>query len=260
MDKYLNMGIKELISIYPNVGTLLEKYGVGCVTCSVGTCLLKDVLSIHNFERSEQEKIMKKIFEIIEDPSSVSVEEDDVLPDIVHKEISYSEPIQILVNEHKNIKLLLSLIPLIINSIRSQHVIDIPLVERVVYFIKNYADKFHHAKEEDILFKYADETQEIIKVMHEDHNIGRGYVLMIVEGCATDSPEKVMEGLTNYAELLFNHIRREDEILYPWFDKLLNPEQKEEMMALFLETEEKLGNNITIEFENFLKRYSYLYR
>jgi len=33
----------------------------------------------------------------------------------------------------------------------------------------SYADRFHHAKEEDILFKFFDENLDMVKVMCEDH-------------------------------------------------------------------------------------------
>jgi len=35
-----------------------------------------------------------------------------------------------------------------------------------VDFIRSYADKYHHAREEEILFKYFDEDMAILKVMH----------------------------------------------------------------------------------------------
>ena len=39
--------IKEAIEEYPKIGEILDKYEIGCIKCSVGTCLLKDVVSVH---------------------------------------------------------------------------------------------------------------------------------------------------------------------------------------------------------------------
>ena len=39
--------IKEVIAGSPGIGEILEKYGIGCSKCSIGTCLLKDVVSVH---------------------------------------------------------------------------------------------------------------------------------------------------------------------------------------------------------------------
>ena len=47
METYLDQPIKDVITGNPQVGALLAEYDVGCVTCQVGTCLLKDVVAIH---------------------------------------------------------------------------------------------------------------------------------------------------------------------------------------------------------------------
>ena len=48
MKEILNRFIKEIVDEYPEVGKVLEDNHVGCVTCNVGTCLLKDIIEIHN--------------------------------------------------------------------------------------------------------------------------------------------------------------------------------------------------------------------
>ena len=50
MELLNNLGdrnIKEAIEQYPKIGEILDKYEIGCIKCSVGTCLLKDVVSVH---------------------------------------------------------------------------------------------------------------------------------------------------------------------------------------------------------------------
>lgn len=42
-----NRNIKEVIAVSPAIGVILEKYGIGCSKCSIGTCLLKDVVTVH---------------------------------------------------------------------------------------------------------------------------------------------------------------------------------------------------------------------
>jgi hypothetical protein len=39
--------INKVIEDHPVIGEILEKYDIGCVTCGVGICLVKDVVSIH---------------------------------------------------------------------------------------------------------------------------------------------------------------------------------------------------------------------
>jgi hypothetical protein len=42
-----DQAINKVIEEHPVIGEILEKYDIGCVTCGVGICLVKDVVSIH---------------------------------------------------------------------------------------------------------------------------------------------------------------------------------------------------------------------
>lgn len=53
--------IQDVISQYPEIGDILARYDIGCVTCKVGICLLKDVVSIHGLSKEDEEKIESEI-------------------------------------------------------------------------------------------------------------------------------------------------------------------------------------------------------
>lgn len=40
---------------------MLARYDIGCVTCKVGICLLKDVVSIHGLSKEDETKIEQEI-------------------------------------------------------------------------------------------------------------------------------------------------------------------------------------------------------
>ena len=42
-----NQPIKQVIETHPEIGAILKKYEIGCLECSIGTCLLKDVVAVH---------------------------------------------------------------------------------------------------------------------------------------------------------------------------------------------------------------------
>ncbi len=65
MEEYLNTGIKEVISKFPPIADLLNRYNIGCVTCNPGTCLLKDVVGIHALAPEEEAELMAGIARII---------------------------------------------------------------------------------------------------------------------------------------------------------------------------------------------------
>ena len=71
----LNNGIGEqainrTIEEHPVIGEILQKYGIGCVTCGVGICLVKDVVSIHALGDEIEAQIEKEINSYLETVSS----------------------------------------------------------------------------------------------------------------------------------------------------------------------------------------------
>ncbi len=53
--------INTVIEEHPVIGEILEKYDIGCVTCGVGICLVKDVVSIHALGDEIEAQIEKEI-------------------------------------------------------------------------------------------------------------------------------------------------------------------------------------------------------
>ncbi len=249
MEKLLNRYIKEIIDEFPKVGTLLEEFKIGCVTCNVGTCLLKDIIEIHNLPGDEERVILAGIAKIVYPDREIEI------PEIKRKAksegVSYSPPMKILVDEHVFIKRLIAQIPNLIKELESNPENGKILAEKSIDFIKNYADKFHHAKEEDILFKYFDENLDILKVMYEEHKIGRGHVKSIVEGLASGDGKCVAEHLDAYGKLLTQHIKKEDEILYPWQDRNLTTNQVGEMFSKFQQVRQQFCDK-PAEYEEFV--------
>lgn len=56
-----NKAIQDVIAAYPGIGDILGRYDIGCVTCKVGICLLKDVVSIHGLSKEDEAKIEAEI-------------------------------------------------------------------------------------------------------------------------------------------------------------------------------------------------------
>lgn len=53
--------IQDVMQNYPEIGDILNRYEIGCVTCKVGICLLKDVVSIHGLSKEDEAKIEQEI-------------------------------------------------------------------------------------------------------------------------------------------------------------------------------------------------------
>jgi len=245
---YYNTAIKAVIQAFPKVGGLLVIHGVDCATCSVGTCLLKDVLDVHNFPEEQKKTVMSQIESIIngEDLDLSSVE-----PLKERKSAVFSAPVQQLVDEHKNILRLLNLA----QYIADKRQIDDAMLElsrQVVFYVRNYADKHHHAKEENILFLKADPDNQMVEAMLAEHEMARGFIQQASESVDSRSADRLRQALCSYAELLHEHIRKEDKILYPWFENFLSSPDKEEMQKEFEAADNMLGDEIVSSLMQFL--------
>lgn len=171
----------------------------------------------------------------------------------------------ILSNEHKNISKVVEVLTAECNKLDSGSEIDKVFFEKAVDFIQNYADKYHHAKEEDILFTELnkDDVQmhcdPIPQMLHE-HDVGRNFVKGVIEGVSGNETSKVLEGTRGYIDLIKEHIYKEDNILYPMADEALNDVSQESLSSKFKEVEEKFVNGpkerclaIVKEFEDRIK-------
>jgi len=53
--------IQDVIQNHPDVGEILARYDIACVTCKVGICLLKDVVSIHGLSKEDETNVELEI-------------------------------------------------------------------------------------------------------------------------------------------------------------------------------------------------------
>ena len=65
MEKYLAMEIKSVIEAFPEVGEILDRYGIGCVSCSIGTCLLQDIVKLHALDPKSEAEMMALVERVI---------------------------------------------------------------------------------------------------------------------------------------------------------------------------------------------------
>lgn len=251
MEAYLNKGIKDIISQFPEVGNILNEYNIGCAPCNVGTCLLKDIVEVHNLSYEQEHELMTRIAGVIYSGKTVEIPRIERKVGPASGEIKYSPPMKKLVDEHVLIKRLLALIPVIVKDLNVAQEQDKQMILDSVDFIRSYADRYHHAKEEDILFKKFGDDLEIIKAMLEEHQIGRGHAKAVLEAVEACNNLPVKEHIIAYRDLLAEHIRKEDEILYPWMDRNLSMAQVGDLFAKFNEVDKQFKDT-SREYERLI--------
>lgn len=121
---------------------------------------------------------------------------------------------------------------------------DIGHLESVVYLIRNYADGFHHAKEENLLFplmvtKGFSNDQSPVSVMLHDHEEGRNFVKSMSdgidkfkEGDSSELPE-VYRNMQSYIDLIRAHIEKENNVLFKMADRVLSTTEQAELLNEF---------------------------
>lgn len=158
--------------------------------------------------------------------------------------------IEILVNEHDNIKKVLKVIRKICVGIVEGKEIPHDDLASIIDFIRNYADKYHHGKEEDMLFKDMD-AELIDKIgngpvqgMLIEHDWGRGFVrdldtaLKAYKDGNHEVKVDIIANAMGYANLLEKHIFKEDNMLFKYAEKNLKKETMNKLDSQFKEYEE----------------------
>ena len=53
--------INNILAEHPAIGAILQRHDIGCVTCGVGICLVKDVVAIHALGSDAEAQIEREI-------------------------------------------------------------------------------------------------------------------------------------------------------------------------------------------------------
>lgn len=240
VEIYLNKGIKEIITKFPEIEQILDEYSIGCGACGEGLCLLKDIVEIHSLDDDLETELMSRISQVIYPDKKVNFPKSKRKPSLPG-EIKYSPPMKRMVDEHILIKRWLALIPKVIDNLDLETEEGLNLINKGIEFIRNYADKYHHAKEEDVTFKYFDENLDIIKVIRNDHIKVRNHVKAMLQAIKDKDKKALAEHLRAYSDILPEHIKKEDEILYPWMDRSLSTKQIGQLYSKFNTIDEEFG-------------------
>lgn len=162
--------------------------------------------------------------------------------------------IELMMEEHKNIKVMLKIVRKACFSVLEGNEINYEDFNKIIHFIKNYADSHHHKKEEIMLFnRMVDEigetAEKVVKYgMLVEHDLGRLYISSLEEALNSlkngneESKLDIIANAISYTNLLERHIYKEDNVIY----KFAQRELKEETMNLI--------NSECVDFEeSFIK-------
>lgn len=151
---------------------------------------------------------------------------------------------QILMDEHRVIERVLAALQLNTSHISAGTDGRPGFYLEAADFIRNFADGSHHHKEEGMLF-IAMQAAGVpsqggpIGVMLAEHEQGRAFTRAMKAGAEkwqagdlAGKPE-VIENANGYANLLRQHIYKEDNILFPMADKFIQPDDQLKLTRQF---------------------------
>ncbi|MHB8764679.1 MAG: hemerythrin domain-containing protein [Deferrisomatales bacterium] len=135
-----------------------------------------------------------------------------------------------------------------------------------VDFIRSYADRFHHAKEEDILFRElvrngmpAENSPVAAMLLAHDH--GRAFVRGMEEATlrarAGDraAVPQIVENARGYAALLRDHIDKEDHILYPLAERVLPAGWRDDILVQYQAAEAGAPADLQDRYRRLVETY-----
>lgn len=140
-------------------------------------------------------------------------------------------------------------------------------LEGAIPFIREYADRFHHAKEEDVLFKALvangmPKENSPVAAMLMAHDQGRAFVRGMEQAAqkalAGEETKEVIatlaENARGYAALLRDHIDKEDNILYPLAERVLPETLRPAMVDAYAASEAKTPG-LEEKYRRLVERY-----
>ncbi len=160
---------------------------------------------------------------------------------------------EILVREHRLILRVLDNLSLVREELEKGKRPSGEFFEKAVEFSRGFSDKFHHYKEEYLMFGLLAEKKEgdidlEIGALRHQHERGREFIRGIgnaIKGYRMGNEiatTTLLENLASYISLLRRHIHNEDHIFFPMVEKELSDDEKRALLAQFRNEDVKMGD------------------
>jgi len=155
-----------------------------------------------------------------------------------------------LATEHRAIQRMLAVLEAGAQRLEAGQQVRPDLFREVVDFVRNFADRCHHGKEEENLFPRLQERGVPreggpIAVMLFEHDEGRQHIAAIDDAIGAyergdpAAARTIAENALAYVELLRQHIWKEENVLFPMANEVLSGQDQSELVERFerIETE-----------------------
>ena len=157
-----------------------------------------------------------------------------------------------LMIEHRLIERMIVLIEGALRHIESVGKIDPVFVDIAVDFIRMYADRTHHGKEEEIFFRDLDKRdlsandRQVMSELIEEHVFGRNTTKALVDANTryrngdVSALADIAEKLKTIVAFYPKHIEKEDKVFFPASRAYFTDAEDQAMLAEFWEFDRKM--------------------
>lgn len=157
-----------------------------------------------------------------------------------------------LMTEHRLIERMISSINKEIIKIEKSGMVNQSFIAVAVDFIQIYADRTHHGKEEEILFrdlskkKLSDNDNVIMNELIQEHIVGRNTTADLVKSAAAyQNGDKaalpfITQNLKKFVDFYPKHIEKEDKVFFPSSMKYFSESEQQSMLDEFWEFDRKM--------------------
>jgi len=157
-----------------------------------------------------------------------------------------------LMIEHRLIEEVISIIFDALERIEKFQTIDPMFIDTVVDFIGIYADRTHHGKEEEILFRdlsnkdLSEADRHLMNELIEDHVFGRKITKALVEASTRfisgdiSALKEILSCLRTLVDFYPKHIEKEDKVFFPAARAYFSEAEDQAMLAEFWEFDRKM--------------------
>ena len=144
--------------------------------------------------------------------------------------------------------------------------------EKAVEFSVNFSDKYHHFKEEYVMFGLLAQKKDgafdvPIGVLRYEHERCRSFVSIIQDSIERYNKRDeiatttLLENLAAYISILKRHIHKEEHIFFPMVQRELSHEDSQTLLKHFEKEEKRIGNkdireathNLVVEMKSLLE-------
>ena len=157
-----------------------------------------------------------------------------------------------LMIEHRLIERMIHQIQKVLKQIGSTGEVDPLFVDTAVDFIRTYADRTHHGKEEDILFRdlqkkeLSKDDKRVMAELIDDHVFGRQVTKKLIEANRRyrsgnkSALKDIADQLHTLVDFYPKHIEKEDKVFFPASRAYFSEKEDRAMLDEFWEFDKKM--------------------